>query len=165
MEPNGTANGRAKAPFALAHDSWGRLVLTDGEGRQHVNVEAIRAFPLSDSRRGIALCDHAGYELLWIEELDKLPAPLRDTLEKELAQREFVPVVRRVVRVSAPVEPSEWEIETDRGRAIFVLNNEDDVHRLDDRRALITDAHGIRYLIPDTHQLDAVSRRLLERYL
>jgi hypothetical protein len=30
---------------------------------------------------------------------------------------------------------------------------------------LITDAHGIRYLIPDVEALDAHSRRLLERYL
>ena len=32
-------------------------------------------------------------------------------------------------------------------------------------RALVIDAHGIRYLIPDTRTLDATSRRLLERYL
>ena len=67
--------------------------------------------------------------------------------------------------MSAPVEPSEWEVETDRGRTSFVLNNEDDVHELGGHRALVTNAHGIRYLIPDTRQLDAISRRLLERYL
>ena len=74
-------------------------------------------------------------------------------------------MVRRIVRISAPVEPSEWEVETDRGRTRFVLNSEDDVRRLSDHRALIFDAHGIRYLIPDLRALDGTSRRLLERYL
>jgi len=102
---------------------------------------------------------------LWIDDLDVLPSPLIEQIEGELAQREFVPVIRRVLRVSAPVEPSEWEVETDRGRTSFVLNSEDDVHELGNNRALVTDGHGIRYLIPDIERLDAHSRRLLERYL
>jgi hypothetical protein len=166
MQQNGSANGRAGAqPFGLHHDAWGRLVLTDAAGQQHVGVEPVRAFPITDPRHGIALCDAEGHELLWIDDLDALTPPLRRFLEEDLARREFVPVVRRIVGVSAPVEPSEWEVETDRGRTRFVLNSEDDVRRLNDRRALIFDAHGIRYLIPDTAALDATSRRLLERYL
>ena len=51
------------------------------------------------------------------------------------------------------------------GRTSFVLNSEDDVHELATNRALVTDGHGIRYLIPDIEGLDAHSRRLLERYL
>ena len=66
---------------------------------------------------------------------------------------------------SAVVEPSEWEVETDRGRTRFLLKSEDDVHPLDECTALITDAHGVRYLIPDTRQLDPASRRRLERFL
>jgi hypothetical protein len=166
MERNGMPNGQPwPQAFELSHDAWGRLVLTDADGRQHVGVELVRAFPLSDPRHGIAVCDAHGRELWWIDDLDELPAPLVRQIEEELAQREFVPVIRRILRVSAPMEPSEWEVETDRGRTHFVLNNEDDVHRLDEHRALLTDAHGIRYLIPDTRQLDAASRRLLERYL
>jgi len=166
MEDNGAVNGRpGPRPFALSHDAWGRLVLTDADGRQHTGVELVRAFPLSDPRHGLAICDPHGRELLWIDNLDELPAPLIEQIEEELAQHEFVPVIRRVLRVSAPVEPSEWEIETDRGITRFVLNSEDDVNELSDNRALITDAHGIRYLIPDIEQLDVHSRRLLERYL
>jgi hypothetical protein len=82
-----------------------------------------------------------------------------------MARREFVPIIRRIVRVSAPVEPSEWEVETDRGRTCFVVNSEDDVRRLDGQRAMILDTQGIRYLIPDLRGLDAASRRILERYL
>jgi hypothetical protein len=166
MAPDETRNGApGPPPFSLNLDAWGRLVLTDADGQQHVGVELVRAFPLSDPRHGIAVCDGDGHELLWIEDLDELPAALVRQIEDELARREFVPVIQRILNVSAPVEPSEWEVETDHGRTTFVLNNEDDVHRLGEHRALLTDAHGIRYLIPDTRQLDAVSRRLLERYL
>jgi hypothetical protein len=61
--------------------------------------------------------------------------------------------------------PSEWRVETARGATRFLLKSEDDVCPLDDHRALVTDANGIRYLIPDLRQLDATSRRLLERFL
>ncbi|MGH7173549.1 MAG: DUF1854 domain-containing protein [Gemmataceae bacterium] len=166
MEHEAGSNGRTEArSFALRRDAWGRLVLIDDDGRQHVGVEVVRAFPLSDPSRNISICDSKGGELLWIADLAELPSPLVRQIEEELAQREFVPVIVRILRVSAPVEPSEWEVETDRGRTSFVLNSEDDVHELDERRALLTDAHGIRYLIPDIEQLDANSRRLLERYL
>ena len=74
-------------------------------------------------------------------------------------------MLRRVLSISTTMEPSEWEVETDRGRTRFVLNSEDDIHPLDDHRALLHDAHGVRYLIPDTRTLDPTSRRLLERYL
>ncbi len=165
--PSEAANGHAAAPapFGLRHDAWGRLVLTDAAGREHVGVYPVRAFPISDPHHGIALCDDEGRELVWIERLEDSPPTVRRELEAALSGREFVPVVRRILRVSAPVEPSQWEVETDRGRTTFILPCEDNVYRLDDRRALLIDAHGIRYLIPDTHALDATSRRLLERYL
>jgi hypothetical protein len=76
-----------------------------------------------------------------------------------------VPTLRRVLRVSAVVEPSEWEVETDRGVTKFLLNSDEDVYPLSGGRALVTDSHGIRYLIDDLAALDANSRRLLERYL
>jgi hypothetical protein len=166
LESNGKANGQAGSrPFGLHHDAWGQLVLIDADGRHHTGVEVVRAFPLSDPRHGIAICDARGRELVWLDDLDALPAPLARQIEEELAKYEFVPIIRRILKVSAPVEPSEWEVETDRGRTSFVLNSEDDVHELDEHRALITDAHSIRYLIADIGQLDANSRRLLERYL
>ncbi len=166
MEHNGSVNGQSEAqPFGLSHDAWGRLVLTDADGQRHSGVEPVRAFPLSDPRHGVALCDAHGRELLWIDDLDALPPPLARRIEDEFAQREFVPVIHRIRHVSSPMEPSEWDVETDRGRTRFVLNDEEDVHPLNEYRALLTDAHGIRYLIPDTRQFDAHSRRLLERYL
>jgi hypothetical protein len=156
------ADGRG---FSLDRDAWGRLVLIDTNGRRHVGVDPVRAFPISDPAHSISLCDAEGREVAFIEILADLPAPVRQLLETELAQREFVPVIERILRVSSDISPSDWEVETDRGRTEFTLNNDDDVRRLGPHRALLIDTRGIRYLIPDTRTLDAASRRILERYL
>ncbi|HEY2827110.1 MAG TPA: DUF1854 domain-containing protein [Pirellulales bacterium] len=158
---------RISAPvdFQLAHDAFGRLVLTMPDGAQHVGVHPVRGFPISDPQRGIALCTAEGHELVWIEDLIQLAPALRTVLEKELAHREFLPIIKRIVRVSLQTNPCQWEVETDRGPTKFVLKSEDDVRRLENHRALVTDAHGIRYLIPDPESLDRHSRRVLERYL
>jgi hypothetical protein len=113
----------------------------------------------------VSVCSAEGRELLWVDDLDALPAGVRGLLEKELARRDFVPVLRRILRISAVVEPSEWEVETDRGLTTFLLNSDEDVYPLKGGRALVTDSHGIRYLIDDLASMDANSRRLLERYL
>ena len=122
-------------------------------------------FPISAPRHGIALCDAAGGELLWIECLDDLVPGPRLPLKRRWPSASSSPSSYRVLRISAPAEPSEWDVETNRGRTRFILNSEDDVHRLDHRLAIIKDAQGLRYLIPDLHKLDAASRRFLERFL
>lgn len=151
--------------FGLSHDAFGRLVLVDAQGQRHVGVEPVRAFPISNPENWISLCDAEGRELAAVETLDQLPQPTRQVLQQELSRREFMPRIQRIVRVSAIAEPSEWDVETDRGITTFTLNSEDDVRRLGPHQALIIDAHGIRYLIGDTRQLDSASRRVLERYL
>src|SRR5262249_51276217 len=158
-------NGRGNLAWQLHHDALGGLVLTDALGRAHPVAGGGRAFPLSMPRRGGAVVGGGGKGPGWGEELRGPPAGGRPGREEQLAEREFVPVIRRVLWVSAVVEPSEWEVETDRGRTRFLLKSEDDVHPLDEWTALITDAHGVRYLIPDTRQLDPASRRRLERFL
>jgi hypothetical protein len=154
-----------KIPFSLSHDPWGRLVLVDAEGTHFAGVEPIHAFPMSNPERWVSLCDAEGREIAWIDDLASLNAEVRQTLEEELQRREFVPVIRRIVDVSADLDPSQWEVETDRGRTSFTLNSEEDVRHLGPTRMLIVDVHGVRYLVPDTLTLDAASRRVLDRYL
>jgi hypothetical protein len=151
--------------FRLHSDPWGRLVLTDTQGREHVGAEPVRAFPITDPAHGISICDAEGRELVWIDDLDQVPQPSRGTLEEALARRQFLPTLRRVLKVHGSTEPCEWDIETDRGRTRLHLKSDEDVRRLAGHRAIVTDAHGIRYLIPDLRDLDTASRRALERYL
>jgi hypothetical protein len=155
----------AMTDFHLEHDAFGRLVFIETDGTHHAGVTPVRGFPISNPAHGISLLSAEGHELAWIDDLAEVGPAIRQAIESELANREFVPQIRRILHVSMPSEPCEWDVETDRGRTKFVLKSEDDVRQLDSHRAMIVDAHGIRYLIPDTSQLDRFSRRILERYL
>jgi hypothetical protein len=151
--------------MTLSVDAWGRLVLDDDEGRRHPGVEPIRAFPLSEPGRYIALCDPDGRELVWIDDLAACSSDFRQPIEAALARREFAPVILQILSVSADSAPNDWHVVTDRGITRVTVKTDDDIHRLGPRRVLIHDAHGIRYDVPDVAALDAASRRLLERYL
>ncbi|MBI2827176.1 MAG: DUF1854 domain-containing protein [Planctomycetia bacterium] len=149
----------------LSHDPYGRLVLVDGGGRRHVGVETIRAFPLSEPHRWISICNAEGVEVLWIEDLNSAPAAARELIVEDLARREFMPVIDKVIHVSGQSDPSQWEVQTDRGTTRFLLKGDDDVRRIGPRGAMLIDSSGMRYLVPDLRRLDAASRRTLERYL
>jgi hypothetical protein len=162
---NTTKQAVSASGIRLHVDAFGRLVLVDDEGRTHVGVVPVRAFPLSDAEHWIALCDGHGHELVLIQDTKTLTAETRELLEADLAGREFLPEIRRIHSVSGSSEPCEWQVETDRGPTRFMLKSEDDVRRIGPHRALVTDADGVRYLVPDTRRLDAFGRRTLERYI
>jgi len=149
----------------LQLDAFGRLVLTLPDGLVVVGVTPVRGFPFTSSTEHISLCDETGREVVCIGDLEELPAPTKELLEQELARREFVPIIRRIVDIQPAAEPSIWQVETDRGIAQFKLTSEDHVRRLGAHGALIADAHGVRYRVLDAARLDAHSRRMLNRYL
>lgn len=151
--------------FRLHRDESGQLVFTPDGGEALAGVYPVRAFPLSDPGRCISICDGQGHEVCWIESLDALDAETRATVEAELAQREFIPVILRVLNTPAQSEPATWQVETDRGVTVFEVESEDSIHRRGPHRVSMIDSRGIRYEIPDTRRLDAHSRRVLERFL
>ena len=138
--------------------------MVDSRGRSHVDVEPVRAFPISDPEHWISICDRQGRELACVSDLTKLAPEVREALAAELARREFVPVVRKILSVSMS-DPAEWVLETDRGQTSVLLHSNEDVRRVGPTSALLIDRNGIRYWIPDTPALDLGSRRFLERYL
>jgi hypothetical protein len=123
------SRGPGVQSFVLRHDAWGRLVLALG-GEEHVSVEVSRAFPITAPQHMVSVCSAEERELLWIEDLGALPASVRGLLEEELGRRDLVPVLRRILRISSVVEPSEWEVETDRGVTTFLLSSDEDVYPL-----------------------------------
>ena len=151
--------------FRLERNSLKRLVLIDEDGFRFEDVEPIRAFPLSDPKHAISICDERGREVVYVESLDDLDAQTRAVVEEELAKREFVPVIQRILNMPGESEPSTWQVETDRGVTTFEVESEDFIHRRDPHQMSIVDTKGIRYLVPDTRKLDAHSRRVLDRFL
>lgn len=149
----------------LDRDAHGRLVYLTADGVRHAGIVPVRAFPIAAPLEGISLVSADGHEVAWIERLDELRHAVRDCLEEELAAREFAPEIRRIVEVSTYSTPSTWRVVTERGAAEFVLKGEEDIRRLANRALLVTSAHGIGFVIRDVATLDAVSRRMLERFL
>jgi len=153
------------APFQLTRDPHGRLLLTAPDGSVHAGVQPVRAFPLAAPAEGIALMGTDGHELVWIDRLNDLPEATRSLVEAELASREFMPEIHRLRQVSTFATPSIWTVETDRGETRFILKGEEDIRRLGAAALLISDSHGVQYLIRDLSKLDKTSRRLLDRFM
>lgn len=152
--------------FELRRDPFGRLAFTAADGTVHEHVQAVRAFALTAPDEGISILSAEGKELLWAPRFSDLPAGTQALLAEEFAQRDFMPVVTRIVSVSSFATPSTWQVETDRGPTALILRSEDDIRRLKGPGALlIADGNGLSFLIRDRRQLDAHSQKLLKRFL
>ncbi|MBN9370451.1 DUF1854 domain-containing protein [Hydrogenophaga sp. YM1] len=151
--------------WTLRRDPQGPLQLTTADGRVHAGVLPVRAFPLAAPDEGLSLVGSDGHELVWIERLSALDAATRTLIEEELAPREFMPRIQRILGVSGYATPSTWTVETERGPAQLVLKAEDDIRRLDGKRLLIQDGNGLQFLVADRFALDRISKRILNRFL
>jgi ATP-binding cassette, subfamily B, bacterial len=148
----------------LDGDAQGRLWALCGASGERVCVVPRRCFPLSRPEGFVCLVDERHHDRAYVENLSTLNPESRQALLAALAQSEFLPLVRRIVRVRHEATWSEWHVETDRGPRSFIVDQEDNIRRLDDGRHLVTDSFGMRFLIPAPEMLDAHSRRWLGRY-
>jgi ATP-binding cassette, subfamily B, bacterial len=139
------------------------LTVTTLEGSS-LTVTARRCFPLTDPDRFLCLMDPRGHELCCLESSSLLSAESRKALESALAASELLPGVRQIERILAEATQSTWQVITDRGARSFIVEQEDHIRRLNDGRHLITDAHGMRYLVPRPEELDAKSRKLFAQF-
>jgi hypothetical protein len=156
-------------PVPLAARGWrleradhGRLDFIAVDGRRHADVDVVRAFPVTAPSGPVSIVSTDGDELAWIDALAALDQPVRGLLEQALAQREFLPMIERIVAVSDG-EPTEWSVVTDRGPRRFTVAHVEDIAYSPDGGAFITDNVGVRYRIMSVAKLDGRSRRLLDR--
>jgi len=154
----------ATLQWRLERKSHGRLDCIDALGQRHIDIDVLRAFPISAPDDAVALVAADGSELVWIETLTLIDPAVRALLEAELASREFLPAIRSIESVSDG-EPTEWHVTTDRGATRFKVAHADDILRQSDFSALITDIYGVRYRIPNVLDLDPSSRRRFEKSL
>jgi hypothetical protein len=155
----------AAMKLPLHRDDFGRLVFTDAAGARHVGVVPVRAFPLAAPGEGLSLLSADGHELAWVDRLDELPPDVRQRVDEALAEREFVPEIRRLLAVSTFSTPSTWSVDTDRGPTRFVLRGEEDIRRIGRKSLLIADSQGLSFMVRDLPAMDRHSKRLLERFL
>jgi ATP-binding cassette subfamily B protein len=152
------------ARLVLERDSDGRLWASGHSGGGRAHVVPRRCFPLTQPDGFVCLVDDQGRDRGCIEDSATLAEDSRRALGAALGENEFLPRVTRIERVRHEATWSEWHVETDRGPRVFVVEQEDNIRRLDDGRHVITDSHGMRFLVPEPDKLDAPSRRWLGRY-
>jgi Domain of unknown function (DUF1854) len=148
----------------LRRDSAGRLEL-NLDGDVHRNVTPVRAFPVTAPNEGIALMSKDGKELLWIARIADCHPEFAALVTEELSQRDFMPVISEITRVSSFVTPCTWTVATDRGETQFILRGEEGIRKLSAGALLITDSYGLQYLVPDYRKLDRAGRKILDRFL
>ena len=151
--------------FQLTHNLASHLVFTASDGKISEGAFPVRAYPISAPEGGLSLLGEDGHELAWIASLVSLPSDIRTLIEQELAKREFMPEINRILHVSSFATPSTWQVDTNRGETELILKAEDNIRRLTPTSLLVADSHGIHFIIRDTDQLDNHSRKLLDRFL
>ena len=151
--------------FQLRRDSFGKLVLTTSEGEEHVGVIPVRAFPIQAPTRGISLVREGGKEVAWIDDLAEEPEQIRKLIQEEIEGREFIPEILHIKDVSSFATPCTWYVKTDRGDTEFVLKVDEDIRRIGETSLLVSDSHGINFLVRDMYRIDKHSRKILDRFL
>ncbi len=151
--------------FDLYRDPFGVWMLRTADGQVHPRVTVVRPFPITAPGESVSILSQDGRELIWIDRLAELPGPTQETLIEALTQREFMPEILRLVAVSSYATPSVWQVETDRGPTELVLKGEEDIRRLSANTLIISDAHGVQYLIRHLPALDRMTRKQLDRFM
>ncbi len=150
--------------YTLERDALGRLVFIDAAGSSHIGVYPVRAFPITEPGAGISIMDQSGKELRWFDGIAAIPKDELTLIEEELAAREFMPVIKKITKVSTFATPSIWDLETDRGLTRIRLKGEEDIRRIAGNTLLIADSNGLQFLIKDSTRLDKLSKKLLDRF-
>ena len=151
--------------FELVRNPFGLLVLTAEDGQVYEGVAPVRAFPVQAPDDGLALVSGDGKEVGWIDRLEDLPPAIAALVKEELSGREFMPEISRINSVTSYATPCTWNVATDRGDTEFVLRGEEDIRRIGVDTLLVSDIHGIHYLIRQFHDLDKHSKKILDRFL
>jgi hypothetical protein len=152
--------------FGLERNPFGKLTLTNAVGERFEGVVPVRAFPIQSPDDGISIVNLDGEEVAWVDRLVDIEEPIQSLIRSELAAREFMPVIQKIVSVTSFSTPCTWTTETDRGPCEFVLRGDEDIRRIGkDNALLIADNHGIQYLVRDQFALDATSKKILDRFL
>lgn len=157
------------AAVSFARKPGGYLSLTLGD-ESYDRVRLYRALPYYTPERYISVCHpEEGTEYGMIRDLQDFPEDQRALIREELALLYYTPTVTAIRSAKMKMGLMELEVLTDAGTKTFRIPDPNkNIRYLTpglDRRVLLTDCDGNRYLIPDTEALDKKSLSKIETYL
>ena len=136
-----------------------RLHLAD---RCYPRAIAVWAFPFTDRRHFIGFRDADDNAIGMIRDSHDLDRESRAVLFESLERRYFVPRIQRVNLAREEFGLLTMDVETDRGRIIFTVNNpRENIHWIGPRRILFVDAEENRYEVLNYDELDPRSQTML----
>lgn len=146
--------------------SPGGVLTMEADGVLHMEVLLYRTFPLSMPTQYISVRTAKGDEIGIINDIAKLQETSRREAERELALRYLVPIVTRIDKIKQSPGMWIWHLETTMGTvALSMRNLYEHIQSPAPGRLLLTDMDGNRCEIADMDQLDAHSKKQLQRIL
>lgn len=153
-------------PNSLTPDRLHLEIASDGTLRAQIegdrcglNVQVLRAMPLSAPDTLLVLRDGGGKELGLLENLDGFDAAARLIIEDALQNRYFLPKILKINSIYERFGSAQWEVETDRGPAsISTKAMHESVLEIGPNRYMLRDNEENRYEIPNVNDLDEASR-------
>ncbi len=151
-----------KAVRLLREPPW-KLRLTIEGDRSYLKVKVVRAAPLSQPSRYVCFLDGKDEVVCMVDDLSDLEAGSRRITLEELDRRYLTSRVERIESIRSDFGVSYWDVQTDRGRREFVVQDvSENAQWLGERRLLLIDVDGNRFEIPDLDALDRRSAKFLE---
>ena len=153
----------AKARFYVLDEDFLGLEY-DGVDKKRVNLH--RALPIHNPDEYICVLDAESKEIGIIRTLANFAPEQADLINLELSRRYYSPVISKILAAKEKMGYVYFELVTAAGRrSIAVKDISRSIRRLDEKRILILDVDGNRYLIEDSLALDRTSLKCIESYL
>ncbi|MGN0572345.1 MAG: DUF1854 domain-containing protein [Acutalibacteraceae bacterium] len=131
-------------------------------GQKLTDLEPRRLFPISGLSEYITFLDSEGEEQFIIRKIDGMEPGQKKLLLGMLNEYYRIPKITKLVKFSEKHKIWMWEVETDRGNFTFeIINHIQSLKMFYDKRILIKDGNDNRYEIPNIHELDKRSQKLI----
>ena len=149
------------AQVRLCRGPRGSLSMRLG-GVEHEDLRVRRAFPLERPDRYIGFLLPDNTELGMLVSAEELDAESRRVLAEELEKTYFLPVITAITELGEEFGVVYADVETTVGpRQIEIRGIRSNIRLLSRRRALIVDAIGNRYELPNTDELPKRTKEIL----
>ena len=131
-------------------------------GEKAHGIKLSLAFPLTDRRSFLRVCDSHGNEIGFIRNIDALSEESQKVVERELERIYFIPKIVKVNAILDKFGIRTWDVETERGHRVFDVQGRDSIRFIGPSHLLVKDVDGNRHEIPSLSSLDAQSRQAMQ---
>jgi hypothetical protein len=136
----------------------------NGEDKKRVSLH--RALPMSNPGTYICVLDSESKEVGIIRSLDGFSADQTALINREIEMRYYTPSILKITTSKEKMGYVYFDLYTTAGKkSIAIKDVTKSIRQLDEKRLLILDVDGNRFLVPDFTKLDHASMKCIESYL